>query len=132
MQGCPQLALAWGSLVMQERGGVKKNHGHLSATVGWGQELDTPHWVLAWVPIPACSWVFCASSWGSKADRSSYRDRTMHRQTGSCKGPMVEDACLGCRGFQKEAMKKAFSVPRGGSGLHPQISGTRCRCPRGT
>lgn len=32
VQGCPQLALVWGSLVMQERGGVKKNHGHLSAT----------------------------------------------------------------------------------------------------
>lgn len=41
MQWCPQFASFWGSLVMQERGGVKKNHGHLSATGGWGQELDT-------------------------------------------------------------------------------------------
>lgn len=48
-----QLALVWGPLVMQERGGVK-NHGHLPATVGWGQELDTTMVGCRVVMLPSC------------------------------------------------------------------------------
>lgn len=65
--------------MMRERGGVKKDHGHLSATVGWGQELDTttsgpslgPHSSLLFGPL-------CVLL-GTESDRSSDGDRTMHR-----------------------------------------------------
>lgn len=123
MQGWPQLALVWGSLVMQGRGVARGTMVTLVPQQDGDRSWTPPHRVLAWVPIPAYSSVLCASSWGTKGDRSSYRDRTMHRQTGPCKGLMVEDACLGCTvAFRQEPSNRRLACQGEGLGF---ITGSR-------